>query len=406
MSRRRRAPAGDMRRPTARGCRLDRPALSNSWPSCPRPIRPPTSREEADMRTTTETRRIRSCRWLVVPGRSHRTGREHLAAGVQPIRAPGSSRGRSRCTGRVHRDAGGQHAAADRRRDGEGQRRHPTGFRFDHAKGIVVSGTFTPTAQARSLSPAAHFAGPAVPVTVRLSNGPGVPDNMDNDPGSGPRGMAIRFKLPGGEFTDIMAISNGFVVRTGEDFLAFFKAIAASGPDAPHPNPVEAFREPPPGRQVRNGSPDGAPELCHGDLLQQQRRGIRGQGRQETAGAISDRSGGRRGRLSTPRRRQRPAGTTWPPSSGNDWRAGRRSSASRQLANAGDPPTTARSRGRRSEAGAARHDPPDQGRAQPGRAAALARVQSDVSDRGIELSDDPLARIRSAVYALSVAHRH
>ena len=118
---------------------------------------------------------------------------------------------------------------------------HP-GFRFNHAKGIVVSGSFTPTAQAKSLSPAAHFAGPAVPVTVRFSNGPGVPDNLDNDPGSGPRGMSIRFKLPGGGFTDIMAIShNGFVVGTGEDFLAFFKAIAASGPDVPHPNPVEAF---------------------------------------------------------------------------------------------------------------------------------------------------------------------
>ena len=117
-----------------------------------------------------------------------------------------------------------------------------TGFRFNHAKGIVVSGSFTPTAQAKSLSPAAHFGGPPVPVTVRFSNAPGVPTNADNDPGSGPRGMAIRFTLPGGGFTDIMTIShNGFVVGTGEDFLAFLKAVAASGPDAPHPAPVEAF---------------------------------------------------------------------------------------------------------------------------------------------------------------------
>jgi catalase len=117
-----------------------------------------------------------------------------------------------------------------------------TGFRFNHAKGLVVSGSFTPTPQARSLSRAAHLAGAAVPVTVRFSNGPGVPENADNDPGSGPRGMSVRFKLPGNGFTDIMAIShNGFVVGTGEDFLAFFKAIAASGPDAPHPNPVETF---------------------------------------------------------------------------------------------------------------------------------------------------------------------
>src|SRR3954471_20410512 len=117
-----------------------------------------------------------------------------------------------------------------------------TGFRFNHAKGIVVSGTFTPTAQAKSLSRAAHFSGPTVPVTVRFSNAPGVPTNADNDPRSGPRGIAIRFILPGGGYTDIVSIShNGFVVGTGEDFLAFFKAIAASGPDAPHPLPIETF---------------------------------------------------------------------------------------------------------------------------------------------------------------------
>ena len=79
-------------------------------------------------------------------------------------------------------------------------------------------------------------------MTVRFSNAPGVPANADNDPRSGPRGMAIRFKLTGGGFTDIVSIShNGFVVGTGEDFLAFFKAIAASGPDAPHPLPIETF---------------------------------------------------------------------------------------------------------------------------------------------------------------------
>jgi catalase len=116
------------------------------------------------------------------------------------------------------------------------------GARFNHAKGIVASGTFTPTAQAKSLSRAAHFNGPPVPVTVRFSNGPGVPDNPDNSPASGPRGMSIRFALPGGGFTDIMSIShNGFVVGTGEEFLAFFQAIAASGPGAAHPNPIETF---------------------------------------------------------------------------------------------------------------------------------------------------------------------
>ena len=117
-----------------------------------------------------------------------------------------------------------------------------TGFRFMHAKGIVTSGTFTPTAEAKALSRAAHFSGPPVPVTVRFSNAPGLPVNADNSPGSGPRGIAIRFSPPGGGFTDIVSIShNGFVVGTGEDFLAFLKAAAASGPDAPEPKPIATF---------------------------------------------------------------------------------------------------------------------------------------------------------------------
>jgi catalase len=117
-----------------------------------------------------------------------------------------------------------------------------TGFRFAHAKGIVGNGTFTPSAEAKTLSRAAHLQGAPVPVTVRFSDGTGVPNIPDNDPRAGPRGMAIRFALPGGAFTDIVANShNGFVAGTGEDFLAFLKAVAATKPDSPHPSPVEAF---------------------------------------------------------------------------------------------------------------------------------------------------------------------
>ncbi|HVD33657.1 MAG TPA: catalase family peroxidase [Gemmatimonadales bacterium] len=118
---------------------------------------------------------------------------------------------------------------------------HP-GFRFMHAKGLVLTGTFSPAKGAVAISRAAHLRGGAVPVTVRFSDGTGVPNILDTDPNAGPRGMAIRFALPGGAFTDIVAIShNGFVVGTGEEFLAFLKAIAATRPDSPHPSPVEAF---------------------------------------------------------------------------------------------------------------------------------------------------------------------
>ena len=117
-----------------------------------------------------------------------------------------------------------------------------TGFRFAHAKGLVTTGTFTPSSEARTISRAAHFQGGPVPVTVRFSDGTGIPTIPDNDPRAGPRGMAIRFGLPGGAFTDIVANShNGFVVGTGDDFLAFFKAVAETKPDSPHPSPIEAF---------------------------------------------------------------------------------------------------------------------------------------------------------------------
>ncbi len=118
---------------------------------------------------------------------------------------------------------------------------HP-GYRYFHAKGVVVLGTFTAAAGARSISRAVHLQRGAVPVTVRFSNGAGVSTLPDPHPGSAPRGMAIRFGLPGGAYTDIVANShNGFVVGTGEDFLAFLKAAVATRPDSPHPSPIEAF---------------------------------------------------------------------------------------------------------------------------------------------------------------------
>lgn len=118
---------------------------------------------------------------------------------------------------------------------------HP-GLRFTHTKGLVTTGTFTPSPQARTLSRAAHLQGPPVPVTVRFSDGSGIPNIPDNDPNASPHGMAIRFALAGGAYTDIVANShNGFYVGNGEDFLAFLKAAAATSPKSPHPSPIEAF---------------------------------------------------------------------------------------------------------------------------------------------------------------------
>jgi len=116
------------------------------------------------------------------------------------------------------------------------------GHRIVHAKGIVCQGTFTPSREAVTLSKAAHFAGSAVPITIRFSDGAPDPFIPDNSAFAGPRGIAIRFNLPGGKTTDIVAMShNGFVVGTGEEFLALQKAVLATDPTKPHPWPVEQF---------------------------------------------------------------------------------------------------------------------------------------------------------------------
>ena len=116
------------------------------------------------------------------------------------------------------------------------------GFRPVHAKGSVCEGTFTASKEAAALSRAPHFQGTAVPVTVRFSAGAPDPHVPDFSPEAGPRGIAIRFMLPGGEKTDIVAMShNGFVVGTPAEFLALQKAVVATDPSKPHPWPVEQF---------------------------------------------------------------------------------------------------------------------------------------------------------------------
>jgi catalase len=118
---------------------------------------------------------------------------------------------------------------------------HP-GFRLAHAKGIVCEGIFEPSADAAGLSRAAHFSGKPVPVIVRFSNSTGVPQIPDGDPHSNPKGMAIRFKLPGGGITDIVANGqNGFPAGTPADFVGFLGGLLASGPDAPKPTPLDKF---------------------------------------------------------------------------------------------------------------------------------------------------------------------
>ncbi|HME70747.1 MAG TPA: catalase family peroxidase [Myxococcota bacterium] len=118
---------------------------------------------------------------------------------------------------------------------------HP-GFRPAHAKGILLSGAFTPSPGGSSLTRAPHLQRKSTPVTVRFSDFGGVPTVPDNDPNASPRGIGVRFHLGEHVHTDIIAHSvDGFPVRTAEEFVEFLRAVHASGPTTPRPTPIESF---------------------------------------------------------------------------------------------------------------------------------------------------------------------
>jgi len=118
--------------------------------------------------------------------------------------------------------------------------RHP-GMRANHAKGIVVEGSFTPSAAAAGLSKAAIFAGAPVPVTVRFSDSTGLPALPDGSSPANPHGMSIKFHINGNEADVVTNSLPFFPVATGEDFLALLEALSVSGPDAPRPTKAEEF---------------------------------------------------------------------------------------------------------------------------------------------------------------------
>jgi catalase len=118
---------------------------------------------------------------------------------------------------------------------------HP-GFRPAHAKGVMLTGTFTPTADAASLSNAPHLTTASTPVTARFSNSTGLPMLPDNSPDASPRGLAVRFNLGEHKHTDLVMHSvDNFPTPNGDVFLEFLQSVAASGPDVPSPKPVEMF---------------------------------------------------------------------------------------------------------------------------------------------------------------------
>ena len=110
---------------------------------------------------------------------------------------------------------------------------HP-GHRSAHAKGVLLTATFTPTAEAAGLTTAAHMQGEPVRATVRFSNGGGNPEIPDYAREG--RGMAVKFYLPDGSTTDIVALTIPcFFARTPEDFLEFTR-LRKPDPETGQPN--------------------------------------------------------------------------------------------------------------------------------------------------------------------------
>ncbi len=118
---------------------------------------------------------------------------------------------------------------------------HP-GFRANHAKGLVVEGSFKASPEAATLSRAVLFSGSTIPLTARFSDATGVPNIPDGSPNANPHGIAMKFHLPDGSDTDIVINSlKFFPVSSGADFRDLQLAVAASPPDAPKPTKLDQF---------------------------------------------------------------------------------------------------------------------------------------------------------------------
>ena len=87
---------------------------------------------------------------------------------------------------------------------------HP-GFRPAHAKGIVCSGTFRATPDARRMCKAPHLQGQPVPAVIRFSNANGNPDVHDGLPGV--RAMSVKFPLAGDRVRELCPQQHEKVLR-------------------------------------------------------------------------------------------------------------------------------------------------------------------------------------------------
>jgi catalase len=121
-------------------------------------------------------------------------------------------------------------------------KQHP-GERAVHAKGTDLEGSFTPAPSAAAISKAPHLQKTTVPVIVRFSNFAGIADIPDHSDLSSPRGLSVKFTLPDGTTSDIVAHSfNGFPSATADDFRQLLLAIGKTlGPNKDDPKALDTY---------------------------------------------------------------------------------------------------------------------------------------------------------------------
>ncbi|MDD3352617.1 catalase family peroxidase [Zoogloea sp.] len=118
---------------------------------------------------------------------------------------------------------------------------HP-GERKGHAKGICAAGDFTASPAAKAHFRTPLYSGRVIPARIRFSmagGNPAVPDYTRS-----PRGLAAQFTLPDGSVHNIAALSTPvFGARDPESFLGLLRASLPGSDGKPDPVRIQAYRE-------------------------------------------------------------------------------------------------------------------------------------------------------------------
>lgn len=112
------------------------------------------------------------------------------------------------------------------------------GARASGAKGVCAKGTFTPTAEAASLTKAPHFA-KTVPMTIRFSMGGGNPNVSDKAKVT--RGFAMEFEDASGPMVYYFVSAPVFFAKTPQQLLDFLKVRLPGADGKPDADKIKAF---------------------------------------------------------------------------------------------------------------------------------------------------------------------